>query len=97
MRAAPGAEIVTYLDGDLWFLADPEPVYREMGLSSVLIIPHGFAPVMKHRERYGVYNVGWVSFRADARGKPVCNGGGSAQSNGVLTGWKTAASRIKAI
>ncbi len=69
VRAAPEAEIVTYLDGDLWFLADPEPVYREMGDSSILIIPHGFAPAMKHREQYGVYNVGWVSFRADTRGK----------------------------
>ena len=62
------AEVVTYLDGDLWFLADPEPVYREMGADSVVIIPHGFAPEMKERERYGIYNVGWVSFRADADG-----------------------------
>jgi hypothetical protein len=68
MRAMPNAEIVTYLDGDLWFLADPEPVYREMGTDSILIIPHGFAPVMKHREKYGIYNVGWVSFRTDKRG-----------------------------
>jgi len=69
MNVAPAAEIVTYLDGDLWFLADPEPVYREMGEDSILIIPHGFAPEMKERERYGIYNVGWVSFRTDARGK----------------------------
>ena len=69
MAAAPEAEIVTYLDGDLWFLTDPEPVYREMGGDSILIIPHDFAPEMKERERYGIYNVGWVSFRADARGK----------------------------
>jgi hypothetical protein len=69
MRQLQDAEIVTYLDGDLWFLADPEPVFREMGSSSVLIIPHGFAPEMKERERYGHYNVGWVSFRSDDRGR----------------------------
>jgi hypothetical protein len=69
MCAAPDAEIVTYLDSDLWFLTDPEPVYREMGNASVLIIPHGFAPSMKHLERYGIYNVGWVSLRRDAQGE----------------------------
>jgi len=68
MRIVPEAEIVTYLDGDLWFLADPEPVYREMGSASVLIIPHGFEPRMKHLERHGIYNVGWVSFRRDSQG-----------------------------
>jgi hypothetical protein len=61
------ADIVTYLDGDMWFLADLESVYREMGEASVLIIPHGFAPHMKHLERFGIYNVGWLSFRNDAR------------------------------
>jgi hypothetical protein len=63
------AEIVTYLDGDMWFLADPEPVYREMGSASILIIPHGFAAAMKHMERFGIYNVGWLSFRDDERGR----------------------------
>ena len=68
MRAARDAEIVTYLDGDLWFLADPEPIYREMGSASIVIIPHGFAPHMRHLEKFGIYNVGWVSFRRDAQG-----------------------------
>lgn len=69
MNHAPGAQMVTYLDGDLWFTADPEPVYREMGDASVLIIPHGFADHMRHMEEHGIYNVGWVSFRNDARGR----------------------------
>jgi len=68
MRAAPEAAIVTYLDGDLWFVADPEPVYREMGAASVVIIEHGYVPEMKHLEITGIYNVGWVSFRNDANG-----------------------------
>ncbi len=63
------AEIVTYLDGDLWFVADPEPIYREMGEASVVIIPHGFAPAMKHLEKFGIYNVGWVSFRSTPQGR----------------------------
>lgn len=69
MNREPAVEIVTYLDGDLWFTADPEPVYREMGDASVLIIPHGFTERMRHLERFGIYNVGWVSFRSDACGR----------------------------
>lgn len=69
MRQAPDAEIVTYLDGDLWFTADPWPVYEEMGSASVLIIPHRFSTAQRHQERYGIYNVGWVSFRNDESGR----------------------------
>jgi hypothetical protein len=65
----PGVEMVTYLDGDLWFLANPQAIYRQMGEASVLIIPHGFTPAMRHQEKFGVYNVGWLSFRNDPRGR----------------------------
>ena len=65
----PDVEVVTYLDGDMWFLADPEPVYDEMSDASVLIIPHGFVPEMRHLEQFGIYNVGWLSFRNDERGR----------------------------
>jgi hypothetical protein len=66
---ADGAEIVTYLDGDLWFVRDPEPIYTEMADAAVLVIPHGFPKVMRYLEKFGRYNVGWVSFRNDARGR----------------------------
>lgn len=65
---APHAKMVTYLDGDLWFVASPEPIYREMGEASVLIIPHRFAESQRHLERHGIYNVGWLTFRNDMAG-----------------------------
>lgn len=68
-KLAPADAIVTYLDGDLWFTADPQPIYDEMRDASVLIIPHGFAPRMRHLEKFGRYNVGWVSFRNDVQGQ----------------------------
>jgi hypothetical protein len=64
-----GAGIVTYLDSDLYFFTSPQPIYDEMGDASVLIIPHGFVAAMRHLERFGRYNVGWVSFRNDVSGK----------------------------
>ena len=69
VMAHSGADIVTYLDGDLYFFSDVAPIYQEMGDASVLIIPHNFAPAMRHKEIYGRYNVGWLSFRADGNGR----------------------------
>jgi hypothetical protein len=63
------AAMVTYLDGDLWFLAGPEPIFCEMGEASILIIPHRFAPSQRHLEVHGIYNVGWNTFRNDERGR----------------------------
>jgi len=57
------AEWVTYLDSDLFFFASPDPIYDEMGNASFGIIPHRFAKGLEYRERFGIYNVGWVSVR----------------------------------
>lgn len=66
-----GAEIdlITYLDSDLLFFADPEIVFEEFGNASVAITPHRFSPERQHLVRYGIYNVGWVSWRNDPEGR----------------------------
>ncbi len=60
---------ITYLDSDLWFFSSPEAVFDELGHGSVAIIPHRFAgrSAASH-SRHGEYNVGWLTFRADAQG-----------------------------
>lgn len=57
--------MVTYLDADLFFFAPLEPIYEEMGSSSILIVGHRFPSGLRHLERYGIYNVGLLSFRRD--------------------------------
>jgi hypothetical protein len=64
----PHIDLVTYLDADLFFFADPAPLYREIGEASIAIIGHRFAPHMTEWERYGIYNVGWLTFRRDQHG-----------------------------
>jgi hypothetical protein len=59
---------VTYLDADLLFFTDPEPLFDEMADASVLITPHRFAPEYKHHEANGIYNVQFLTFRRDERG-----------------------------
>jgi hypothetical protein len=64
----PEVDEVTYLDADLLFFADPEPLFAEMGDASVLITPHRYAPEYAHLIENGVYNVQFMVFRRDPRG-----------------------------
>ncbi|MCI0415646.1 glycosyl transferase [bacterium] len=60
------ADIITYLDADLFFFSDPAPLYRELTEGSIGIIAHRFPADLKHLELFGIYNVGWLSFRRDS-------------------------------
>jgi glycosyltransferase involved in cell wall biosynthesis len=62
----PAMDAVTYLDGDLYFFGDVEEIHAEIGEASIAITPHRFPPALRDSERYGVYNVGWITFRRDA-------------------------------
>jgi hypothetical protein len=64
----PEVDLITYLDADLFFFSHPRPVFEELGDASVGIIGHRHSPANRDRVRFGVYNVGWVSFRRDANG-----------------------------
>ena len=64
LEREPELEAITYLDADLMFFADPEPVFDELGDGSVLITPHRFASrVEEQSESNGVYNVQFLTFR----------------------------------
>lgn len=47
------------------FFADPAPIHEETADSSIADIAHSFRPELKKMEIWGVYNVGWLSFRRD--------------------------------
>jgi hypothetical protein len=64
-------DTVTYVDGDLYFFSDPQALHTELGADSVSITGHRFPEQLKHLERYGLYNVGWLTFRNDARARAV--------------------------
>ncbi len=67
----PEIELITYIDADLYFYADPEPIFAEMGEASTLIHGHRFPEQLKHLESFGKYNVGLLCFRRDAEGMEV--------------------------
>jgi lipopolysaccharide biosynthesis glycosyltransferase len=59
-------DLITYLDSDLFFFSDPEPLFKEMQGNSIAIIGHRFPAHFLHLEDMGKYNVGWLSFRRDS-------------------------------
>ncbi len=59
---------ITYLDADLYFFSDVEPLFQEIAQHSIAIIPHRFAWHGKYFEKYGKYNVGWITFSRTAEG-----------------------------
>jgi SAM-dependent methyltransferase len=55
---------ITYLDADVMFFADPQPVFEELGPESVLIVPHRYAAgYAADAATSGVYNVQFMTFR----------------------------------
>lgn len=68
LRHQPQIEMLTYVDADLFFFGSPEPLFAEIGDSSIGIIPHRFPETMSHLEQFGIFNVGWLTFRRDENG-----------------------------
>lgn len=64
-----GADVMTYLDSDLYFFNHPAPIFEELGERSILIIEHRFPDPLKHLAKNGIYNVGLVAFRNDDEGR----------------------------
>jgi hypothetical protein len=63
-------ESVAYLDADLMFFSDPQPVFDEWGDNDILIHEHRYAPQHRHMiPTSGTFNVGLVAIRNTAQGE----------------------------
>ena len=60
--------LITYLDADLLFYSSFEPIFKEIGNSSISIIEHRFAKPYRNLEVNGKFCVEWNSFRRDEEG-----------------------------
>ena len=61
-------DFLTYLDADLLFFSDVQPLFDEIGDASIAIIEHRFTPRMQDYESNGRFCVSWDSFRRDEQG-----------------------------
>lgn len=68
MQLHPEIDFITYLDADLLFYSDVQPLFDEIADASIAIIEHRFSERHKHLEINGRFCVEWVSFRRDEEG-----------------------------
>ncbi|BCA54777.1 hypothetical protein W02_19170 [Nitrospira sp. KM1] len=62
-------DVLTYLDADLFFFSSPQPLFDELGQTSILIHEHRFSPRQKDLATHnGRFNVGLLMFRRDENG-----------------------------
>lgn len=66
-EADAGVHRVTYLDADLWFRKNPEPIFREFDAAGkhVLITDHAYAPEYDQSATSGQYCVQFMTFTRD--------------------------------
>ena len=73
MNKFKNINLITYLDADLLFYSCVEPIFNEIGDSSIAIIEHRFSSIFKKLEVNGRFCVEWNSFRRDAEGMECLN------------------------
>ena len=68
LTAFKEVDVITTLDADLYFFNDPQTIYNDFEGHSILITPHRFPSKLKHKEKFGLYNVSFQAFRNDSSG-----------------------------
>ena len=70
MNQLPPDDIVTYVDADLGFFSDPQPVFDELGDRDIAIHGHRFSPAYeKSAATSGIFNVGLIAVRNAPQGR----------------------------
>ena len=64
-----GIDFLTYLDSDLYFFSSPQVIFDEIGEKSISIIEHRFNWITSRQRKFGIYNVGWITFKNDSDGR----------------------------
>lgn len=68
LKSNAGIDVITYVDADLYFFSDAEPIFTAFTGHSIGITGHRFSTPLLHLEEYGRYNVGWLMFRNNQEG-----------------------------
>jgi len=71
VKIHPEIDHLYYLDSDLYFYSEVQPLLEESKKASVQIIEHRFSENMKHLVIFGRFNVGWIGFSTSEEGRRV--------------------------
>ncbi|MFY9227301.1 MAG: hypothetical protein WAQ98_31815 [Blastocatellia bacterium] len=70
LETFPYINAITYLDSDLFFYSNPNPIFQELENNSILIMPHHYSRKgVEKLNLYGKYNVGFLTFCNDINAK----------------------------
>jgi len=69
LETEPSIDILTYLDGDLFFFDDPQAILKELGEGSMLLTPHREPDNAPKKGRHGIFNAGFIAVRNNDEGK----------------------------
>lgn len=64
----PHIQNLFYLDSDLYFFSDVQPLLKEGQKGSAQVIEHRFSSTLEHLLVYGRFNVGWIGFSTSQEG-----------------------------
>jgi hypothetical protein len=59
----------TYIDADIFFYADPRPLFNELAGGSILLTEHRFSPIYHKDIVNGRFCVQFITFKNDSRGR----------------------------
>lgn len=62
LEAVPIAERATYVDSDLYFFSNTQPIWDEVSAQPMAFVEHRFALGYTDKIIYGRFNVGWNTF-----------------------------------
>ncbi len=65
----PTLELLNYIDADLYFFNPLKALFDELGDASIGVVEHKFHWTNRSKNKYGRFNVGWISFRNDDDGR----------------------------
>ncbi len=65
----PTIELLNYIDADLYFFNPLKALFDELGDASIGVVEHKFHWTNRSKNKYGRFNVGWISFRNDDNGR----------------------------
>ena len=61
-------DVITYLDADIFFFSNPQPIFEEFAENSILIVEHRFPKHLNNLLEKGRFNVQCQIFRKDNNG-----------------------------
>ena len=62
LETVPTAQRATYVDSDLYFFANTQPIWDEVAEQPMAFVEHRFAPGYTDKIIFGRFNVGWNTF-----------------------------------